>query len=200
MHVSHRDQPGTRITPGPREDGRTVEAVGFTGSSPPEQGMPIAPGPREDGRTCATVAATPRKRGYALGSRLEDTRRNILRASSTTSSFETPATSWINSQDVRVALRFGYGNMGLPTSFQALRSTSSREIGRNLPLYTIKEDRRKMVTSGLHPDPCKARGSSSAPGASPAANDTMEDKRSRQSLTQATPLATICAPPYPDES
>ena len=160
--------------------------------------MPIAPGPREDGRTCATVAATPRKRGYALGSRLEDTRRNILRASSTTSSFETPATSWINSHDVRVALRCGYGNTGSSTSFRALRSRSSRKTSRNLPLNTIKEEGRDIVTSDLQPDPCEARGSSSAPDAPPVANETVGNKRPPAS-TEATPLAPIDASPHPDE-
>ena len=101
---------------------------------------------------------------------------------------------------MRVALRFGYGNMGLPTSFQALRSTSSREIGRNLPLYTMKEECRKLVNSGLHPDTCKARSSSSAPGTSVVSNELVEDKRPPQGLTAATPLASICAPPYPDKT
>ena len=41
---------------------------------------------------------------------------------------------------------------------------------------------------------------SSAPGASSAANELVEDKRPPQGLTEATPLAPMYAPSYPDES
>ena len=91
-----------RIAPGPREDGRTVETVGFTRSSPPKLGMRIAPGPREDDRTSAAVGAPPREPGNALGSRADDTSRNISHPSSTTSSFEAPTKSRSDSQDGRV--------------------------------------------------------------------------------------------------
>ena len=111
-------------------------------------------------------------------------------ASSTTSLFYATATSRSDSQDVRVALRCGYGSTGSSTSSRALRSRSSCKTGRNLPLNAIKEECRKIVTSDLQPDPCQTRDSSSAPGASPAANETMGNKR---------PLAPICAPPRPDE-
>ena len=106
--------------------------------------MRIAPGPREDGRTCATVAATPRNPGYALGSRVDDTRRNVSLVSSTTSGFEAPATSWIYSQDVKVTLRCGYGNTGSSISSRALRPRSSRKTGWNLPLNTINEEGRNI--------------------------------------------------------
>ena len=79
-----------------------------------------------------------------------------------------------------------------------LDSKSSRKTGRNLPLCTIKEKCRDIVDSGLHPDPCEAMEFSSAPGASSAANELVEDKRPPQGLTEATPLAPICALPYPD--
>ena len=79
-------------------------------------------------------------------------------------------------------------------SSRALRSKSSRKTGRNLPLNTIKEKCRNIVTSDLHPHPCEARDSSSAPGASPAIDGNKRPPR----LTEATPLAPICAPPHPD--
>ena len=72
--------------------------------------------------------------------------------------------------------------------------------GRNLLLCTINEECRNIVHSGLNLDRCEARDSSSAPGASPAANEPVEDKRPPHGLTETTPLAPICAPPYPDES
>ena len=53
--------------------------------------MRIAPGPRQDGRTSGAVAAPPRKPGNALGPLVDDTSRNIPRASFTTSSFEASA-------------------------------------------------------------------------------------------------------------
>ena len=191
-------EPGTRIAPGPREDGHTVETVGFTASSLPEPGMRIAPGPRENGRTRATVAATPRKPGYALGSSVDDTSRNISRVLSTTSSFEAPGTSWIDSQDVRVALRWGYGNTESSISSRALRSRSSRKTSRNLPLNTVKEEGVNIFTSDLQPDPCEARDSSLTPDAPPAANEPVGNKRP-PGLTDATPLAPINAPPHPEE-
>ena len=72
--------------------------------------MRIAPGPRENGCTSPAVAAPPQEAGNALDPRVDDTRRNISRASSTTSSFEAPTTSRSDSEDVMVALRCGYGN------------------------------------------------------------------------------------------
>ena len=72
-------EPGTRIAPGPREDGHTVETVGVTGSSPPEQGMRIASGPCEDSSTRAAVVIPSWEPGNALGSRADDTSRNIPR-------------------------------------------------------------------------------------------------------------------------
>ena len=140
------------------------------------------------------------KRQSALGPRVDDTSRSVSRASATTSSFKAPTTSMRDSQDVRVTWRCGYGNTGPSRSFRALRSRSSRKTDRNSPLCTIKGKCRYVVNSGLHPDTCEARDSSSAPGASPAANEPVDDKRPPQGLTEATPLAPICAPPYPDES
>ena len=185
-------EPGVRRTPGPREDARIATTVG---SFPAKLGTRIVLGPREDGRTSAAVASPPREPDgrHALGLRVEDISRNISRASSTISSLEAPTTSRSDSQDTSVALRCGYGNTGPSRSFRALRSRSSREIGRNLPLYTINEC-RNIVTSGLHPDPCEARDSSSAPGASPAANEPVEDTPRPQDLAEATPLVPICAP------
>ena len=83
-------------------------------------------------------------------------------------------------------------------SSRALRSKSSRKTGRNLPLNTIKEKCRNIVTSDLHPHPCEARDSSSTPDAPPAANEPVGNKRP-PGLTDATPLAPINAPPHPEE-
>ena len=65
-------------------------------------------------------------------------------------------------------------------------------------LSTIKDEGRNIVTSDFQPDPCEARDSSSAPGAKPAANEPVENKRP-PGLTEATPWAPINAPPHPDE-
>ena len=62
---------------------------------------------------------------------------------------------------------------------ECTKRSSSRKTGRNFPLYKINKERRNIVTSGLHHDPCDARGSSSAPDASPAANEPVEDKHPR---------------------
>ena len=70
--------------------------------------------------------------------------------------------------------------------------------GLEPPPEHIKKEFRNKVTSDLHPDPCENRYSS-APDASPAANEPVGNKRT-PSLTEATPLAPICAPPHPDES
>ena len=99
---------------------------------------------------------------------------------------------------MRVTLRCGYGNTGSSISSRALRSMPSR-TGRNFPLNTIKEECRNVVTSDLHPDPCEARGSPSASGTSAAANEPVGNKHP-PGLTEATPLASINAPPHPDES
>ena len=53
-----------------------------------------------------------------------------------------------------------------------------------------------MVTSDFQSDPCESRDSSSAPGAKPAANEPVGNKRP-PGLTESTPLAPINA--HPDE-
>ena len=59
--------------------------------------------------------------------------------------------------------------------------------GWKLPMATIKEECRNVVIFGLHPDSCEARDSSLAPGALPAANEPVRNKRP-PGLTEATPL------------
>ena len=186
--------PGVRSTPSPHE-GRTGATVGHF---PPDLGEHIAFGPREDGHPSATEASPQRDSNgqNALGLRVDNTCRKISRASSTTSFFEARTASRSNSQDLRVTLRCGYGNTGYSRPSRALRSRSSRMTGRNLPMATMEEG-RDIVTSDLHPDSC-ARDSSLAPGALPAANEPVGNKRP-PSLPEATPLAPICAPPQPDK-
>ena len=71
------------------------------------------------------------------------------------------------------------------------------KTGRNLPLYTVKEECRNIVTSGLPSHQCEATDSSSPPA---AGNEMVEDKRPPRGLTKATPLAPVCAPSYPGDS
>ena len=99
---------------------------------------------------------------------------------------------------MRVTLRCGYGNTGSSISSRALRSRSSRKTGRNLPLNTIKERGRIIVTSDVQPDPYEARDSSSPPSAKPAANEQVGSQRP-PCLTEATSLELINAPAHPDE-
>ena len=68
------------------------------------------------------------------------------------------------------------------------------------PAVHTKKECRTIVKSGLHPDPCEAMDSSSLPGASPAANEPVENEHPPQGLPETKTLAPICAPPYPDES
>ena len=190
-------EPGVRSTPSPREVDRTGATVG---PFPPNQGEHIIPGPREDGRPSATEASPQRdpNEQNAHGLRVDNTCRKNSRAPSTTSSFEAPTASRSDSQDVRVALRCGYGNTGSSRSSRALRSKSSRMTGRSLPVATIKEECRNVVISGFHPDSCEAGDSSLAPGVLPAANEPAGNKPP-PGLTEVTPLAPICAPPHSDE-
>ena len=52
--------PGVRSTPNPRDDGRVIDAVGF---SPLEPGARSTRSPREDGRVDATVVVLPPEPG-----------------------------------------------------------------------------------------------------------------------------------------
>ena len=215
-------EPGVQSTPSPREDGHVAATVG---SLPPEPGVHSTPSPREDDRSGATVAPFPPNRGEHIApSPLEDGRPSATEATpqrdpngqsalglcvdnichktssapSATSPFEAPTASRSDSQDVRVALRCGYGNRGSSRSPRALRSRSSRKTGRNLPMATIMEECRNIVVSGLHPDSCEARNSFLPPGALPVANEPVGNKRP-PGLSEATLLAPICAPSHPDE-
>ena len=197
--------PGMRASPDLREDGRLPAAVG---SSPPAPGMLVAPDPGEDDCMIAAVVSPPRAPGVpgTPGPRANDTSRNFPRASSLTSCFEATTMSGSGSQDVRVALRCGYGNTGPSRTTRALRSRSSRKTSRNLPLRTNIEDDRSVLSSDFHPDQSVAAYSSWTLGVSPEATELVENKCPRQGdtclpqgLTTATLLVPKCAPSYPDE-
>ena len=113
-------EPGVQNTPSPGEDGHTGSTVG---PFPPNRGEHIAPALREDGRSSATESSPERdpNEQNARGLRVDNTCRQYSRAPSTTSSFEALTASRSDSQDVRVALRCGYGSTGSPRSSQALR-------------------------------------------------------------------------------
>jgi len=194
-----------RTAPDVCEDGRLPAAVG---SSPPVPGMLVAPVSGEDDGMIAAVASPPRAPGVlgTPGPRVNDTSRHFSRASSPTSSFKATTMSRSDSQDVRVALRCGYGNPGPSTTTRALCSRSSRNTSRNLPLRTIIEDDRSVVSSDFHLDQSVVEDSSLSHGVSPEATELVENKCPRQGdtchpqgLNAATPLETKCAPSYPDE-
>ena len=108
-----------------------------------------------------------------------------------------------DSQDMRVALRCGYGDTAPSRTTRALRLRSSRKTSRNLPLRTNNLDDRSV---DFHPDQSVAGGSLLAHGVSMQTTEPVENKCPLQGdtclpqgLTTATPLAPKCAPPYLDE-
>ena len=95
-----------------------------------------------------------------------------------------------DSQDVRIALRCGYGNTG-----------PSAKTSRNLPLRTIVEVDRSVVGSYFHPDQSVAEVSLLTHGSLPKPTELVETKCPRQGdtcipqgLTAATPFAPEWAP------
>ena len=90
-------------------------------------------------------------------------------------------------QDVRAALRCGYGDKGPSRTTRALRSRSSRTTSRNLPQCTIDVDDRSVVSSDFHPDQSVAGGSSLAHGVLPEATELVENKCPPQGVSVATP-------------
>ena len=202
--------PGMHTAPGSREDGPLVKTVGTTFSSPPAPGLRTAPGLRQDGRLLAAVgtyppapdqlvtpgpgeddcmiaavAYPPRAPGVpgTLGPRVNDTSRKFPRAPSRLHILRQPPYPAVTPKHVRVALKCGYENTGRSKTTRALRSRSSRKTSRNLPLRTIIEDDRSVVSSDFHPDQSVVDDSSLGHGFSSEATELVGNKCPRQDNT-----------------
>ena len=129
-------------------------------------------------------------------SHIGDTISKCSRASSTTPSCEAPTTSRRDSQGVSAVSAGTQDPKGRPG--RSARGPHARPLGTSRCAHQKRMSDYSQIRP--YPDPCEAMDSSSLPGASPAANEPVENEHPPQGLPETKTLAPICAPPYPDDS